>query len=94
MSSSISPVAIRITLTAVPIISRGRFSPLGPTGILRSLRPRPVQCITEKRMRTMRARGQPVKAANFKLIHYPTTSGLSHSMRIGCTDLAPNRSRG
>jgi hypothetical protein len=23
-----------------------------------------------------------------------TTSGLSHSMRIGCTDLAPNRSPG
>jgi hypothetical protein len=33
MSSSISPVAIFITLTAAPITSAGRFSPLGPLGI-------------------------------------------------------------
>jgi hypothetical protein len=35
-SSSISPVAIRITRTALPITSAGRFSPLGPFGIQRS----------------------------------------------------------
>ena len=33
MSSSISPVAMRITLTALPMTSAGRFSPLGPRGI-------------------------------------------------------------
>src|SRR5690349_18457909 len=31
--SSISPVAIRITLTALPITSAGRFCPFGPLGI-------------------------------------------------------------
>ena len=30
--SSISPVAIRMTWTALPITSAGRFSPLGPLG--------------------------------------------------------------
>jgi hypothetical protein len=30
--SSISPVAIRRTWTALPITSEGRFSPLGPLG--------------------------------------------------------------
>src|SRR5258708_6386157 len=30
---AISPVAIRITFTALPITSAGRFSPLGPLGI-------------------------------------------------------------
>jgi hypothetical protein len=28
-----SPVAIRMTFTALPITSAGRFSPLGPRGI-------------------------------------------------------------
>jgi len=32
VDSSISPVAIRITRTALPITSAGRFSPLGPRG--------------------------------------------------------------
>jgi hypothetical protein len=32
-SSVSSPVAIRMTLTALPITSAGRFSPLGPRGI-------------------------------------------------------------
>jgi AhpD family alkylhydroperoxidase len=32
--SSISPVAIRMTWTALPITSAGRFSPLGPRAIL------------------------------------------------------------
>jgi hypothetical protein len=31
--SEISPVAIRMTWTALPITSAGRFSPLGPRGI-------------------------------------------------------------
>jgi hypothetical protein len=31
--SSISPVAMRMTWTALPITSAGRFSPLGPRGI-------------------------------------------------------------
>ena len=34
MSSSISPFRLFTTLTAVPITSRGRFSPRGPVGIL------------------------------------------------------------
>jgi hypothetical protein len=33
VSSSISPVAIRMTLTALPITSAGRFSPRGPRGM-------------------------------------------------------------
>jgi hypothetical protein len=33
MSSGSSPVAIRMTLTALPITSAGRRSPLGPRGI-------------------------------------------------------------
>ena len=32
--SSISPVAIRMIWTALPITSAGRFSPLGPRGIV------------------------------------------------------------
>jgi hypothetical protein len=35
-SSAICPVAIRMTLTAAPITSAGRFSPRGPFGILTS----------------------------------------------------------
>jgi hypothetical protein len=35
-SSVSSPVAIRITLTALPITSAGRFSPRGPWGMLNS----------------------------------------------------------
>jgi hypothetical protein len=34
VDSSISPVAIFATMTAPPITSAGRFSPLGPRGIL------------------------------------------------------------
>jgi hypothetical protein len=33
--STISPVAIRMTWTALPITSAGRFSPLGPLGIVK-----------------------------------------------------------
>jgi hypothetical protein len=33
VSSSISPIAIRMTLTALPITSAGRFSPRGPRGM-------------------------------------------------------------
>jgi hypothetical protein len=33
ISSVSSPVAIRMTLTAAPITSAGRFSPRGPLGI-------------------------------------------------------------
>lgn len=36
-SSASSPVAIRMTLTALPITSAGRFSPRGPRGIRRPL---------------------------------------------------------
>src|SRR5215217_1985416 len=36
-SSLISPVATRMTWTALPITSAGRFSPLGPRGTLRLL---------------------------------------------------------
>src|SRR6185437_9888936 len=36
-SSSSSPVAIRMTLTALPITSAGRFSPRGPLGMLNPL---------------------------------------------------------
>jgi hypothetical protein len=34
ISSDSWPVAIRMTLTAAPITSAGRFSPLGPFGIV------------------------------------------------------------
>jgi hypothetical protein len=36
-ASSISPVAMRMTVTAQPIKSAGRFCPCGPFGILSSL---------------------------------------------------------
>lgn len=70
--SSISPVAIRPTMTAAPITSAGRFSPLGPLGMGSTIgRQLPLGNDRQGRLK-------------FKLRHYRTRGARAHILFSPC----------